>query len=78
MAGAARIHHRDHHIHHGQQGPVGVAIDDDLSVGEGSVELSPLSGVACLTKDLRQHLGNLAARTDVHITKSDSDQDRPN
>jgi hypothetical protein len=39
---------------------------------------SPLSGVAWLTKDLRQHLGNLAARTDLHITKSDSDQDRPN
>jgi hypothetical protein len=39
---------------------------------------SPLSGVAWLTNDLRQHLGNLAARPDLHITKSDSDQDRPN
>jgi hypothetical protein len=39
---------------------------------------SPLTGVEWLTKDLRQQLGNLAARTDVHITKSDSDQDRPN
>jgi hypothetical protein len=39
---------------------------------------SPLFGVEWLAKDLRQHLGNLAARTDVHITKSDSDQDRPN
>ena len=39
---------------------------------------SPLTGVQWLTKDLRQRLGNLAARTDVHITKSDSDQDRPN
>jgi hypothetical protein len=39
---------------------------------------APLSGVAWLTKDLRQQLGDLAFRTDVYITKSDSDQDRPN
>ena len=39
---------------------------------------SPLSGVAWLTKDLRRDLGNVTARTDLHITKSDSDQDRPN
>ena len=39
---------------------------------------SPLSGFEYLTKDLRQYLGNLASRSDVYMTKSDSDQDRPN
>jgi hypothetical protein len=39
---------------------------------------SLLSGVELLTKDLRQSLGTLADRSDVYITKSDSDQDRPN
>jgi hypothetical protein len=39
---------------------------------------SSLTGVEWLTKDLRQQLGILSLRTDVHITKSDSDQDRPN
>jgi hypothetical protein len=59
-------------------------VDDDraLSIPSRLQPLQPahslLSGVAWLTKDLRQHLGNLAARTDLHITRSDSDQDRPN
>ena len=39
---------------------------------------SPLSGVAWLTRDLRHQLGDLAARTDLYITRADSDQDRPN
>jgi hypothetical protein len=59
-------------------------VDDDITLSFPSrlqplqPANSPSSGVAWLTKDLRQHFGNLAARTDVHITKSDSDQDRPN
>jgi hypothetical protein len=39
---------------------------------------APLTGLEWLKKDLRQQLGALSLRADVHITKSDSDQDRPN
>jgi hypothetical protein len=39
---------------------------------------SPLSAVELLSKGLRQNLGTLADRSDVYITKSDADQDRPN
>jgi hypothetical protein len=39
---------------------------------------SPLSAVELLSRDLRQRLGHLADRSDVYITKSDGDQDRPN
>ncbi len=39
---------------------------------------SPLCATELLTKELRQYLGNLGDRSDLYITKSDSDQDRPN